>query len=111
MVTIIDSRIQHNDVIPKMTIRAMIQTITQRVQGNIHIREWERVKDWINNTEERFLAVTDAVVVNYKGEILHQCSFMIININHIVWMNPDDDEQFSQRKNGGPPPLANGLCS
>ena len=86
-----------NDVIMKIQIPAIIHTMTQRIVGNIHIREWERVKDSLNNLDEKFIAVTDAEVFNFKGQVLQHCAFMAINIDHIVWINPEDFEQYKER--------------
>lgn len=81
------------DVFEKLTIPAVIQTVTQRISGKIHIREWERVKDMLDNATEKFLAVTDVKVYNFRGEVIHECSFMAINMEHIVWVNPDESDR------------------
>ena len=80
------------DVFEKKSVPAVIQTVTQRICGNIHVREWERVKDMLDNATERYIAVTDAKVFNFKGEVIHECPFMAISMEHIVWINPQDIE-------------------
>ena len=77
----------------KVSIPATIQTVTQRIVGDIHIREWQRVKDYLDHSDEEFLAVTNATVYNFKGEVLHQFPFMAINRAHVVWLNPKDKTQ------------------
>jgi hypothetical protein len=89
-----------NDILVKIQIPATIQTVTQRIVGNIHIREWERVKDSLNNLGERFIAVTDADVYNFQGQALQHCAFMAINVDHIVWINPNDLTQCENDQNG-----------
>lgn len=76
----------------KVSVQATIQTVTQRIVGEIHIREWQRVKDYLDHGQEDFLAVTDATVFNFKGEVLHRFPFLAINLAHVVWLNPQDDE-------------------
>ena len=76
----------------KVSVPATIQTVTQRIEGEIHIREWQRVKDYLDHGQEDFLAVTDATVYNFKGEVLHRFPFLAINLAHIVWLNPRDEE-------------------
>ena len=79
-----------SDHLDKKQVPTTIQTMTQRIVGNIHIREWERVKDAFNNLEERFIAFTDAKIYNFSGQIVHSCKFMAVNIDHVVWINPSD---------------------
>ena len=74
----------------KVSIPSTIQTVTQRIAGDIHIREWQRVKDYLDNATERFLAVTNAKVYNFKGEVLHQFDFLAVNLEHVVWIHPED---------------------
>jgi hypothetical protein len=44
-----------SDILVIEQIPVAIQTVTQRIVGNIHIREWERVNDLLNNLDERFI--------------------------------------------------------
>jgi hypothetical protein len=79
-----------SDVITKITIPATIQTLTHRIQGNLHIREWERFRDALNK-EDRFLAITEATVFTLKGETILNTPFMVVNQEHVVWAVPEDD--------------------
>ena len=55
------------DVITKDAVPSIIQTLVSRIQGNMHVRINERVKDELNRGEQ-FLAVTNAKIFNLEGE-------------------------------------------
>lgn len=81
-----------SDIITKISIPATVQTLTHRIQGNLHIREWERIRDALNK-EERFIAITEATVFNLKGEVMLHAPFMMVNQEHVVWAVPEDQRQ------------------
>ena len=78
------------DVIAKDVIPSTIQTLVSRIQGNIHVRVNERVKDELNR-DEQFLAITDANIFNLQGQKLYEAEFMLINRDHVVWILPDEE--------------------
>lgn len=78
-----------SDVISKITVPATVQTLTHRIQGNIHIREWERIRDALNK-EERFIAITEATIYSLKGDVLLETPFLAVNQEHIVWVVAED---------------------
>jgi hypothetical protein len=77
-------------VVAKQPIRVVIQTIQQTIRGLIHIRPGMRIKDELNN-EERFLAVTDAVLKNNGSDEEENCGFLVVNVDHIIWIMPQED--------------------
>jgi hypothetical protein len=77
-------------VIAKQPIHVTIQTVTQLVQGLIHIRPGMRIKDELN-TQDIFLAVTDAVILDNANQEKFRTNFLIINVDHIVWIMPMED--------------------
>ena len=77
------------DVIPKVPVPAVIQTIQHRIEGFIHVRVDERVKSELDR-DEQFLAVTDAKVFATDGSVLYQAAFMSVSRSQIVWVIPDD---------------------
>lgn len=81
-----------SDVITKISIPATVQTLTHRIQGNLHIREWERLRDALNK-EERFVAITEATVFNLKGEAILHTPFLVVNQEHVIWAVPEDHRQ------------------
>ena len=78
------------EVVQKRTIPAIIQTMTQQIRGQIYVREWERVKNMLDTTTENFIAVTDAEVLNTRGEVVHRAEFLAINKEHILWLDPNE---------------------
>lgn len=78
-------------VITKEPKDVIIQTTSHQIHGKIHIKPEERLKDELN-TSKQFIAVTDAIILNYygKGTPL-RTSFLAININAIVWILPDNE--------------------
>jgi hypothetical protein len=84
------------DVITKDVVPSIIQTLVSRIEGNLHVRVDERVKDELNR-DEQFLAITDALVYNLHGDKVSNAEFMLINRDHIIWIVPD--EASTQRAN------------
>ncbi len=75
------------NVISKEPVPVIIQTTTNRIQGDLHLRQEERMKDTLNH-EEAFMAITNAVVFDPAGQILFNAGFMTINKQEIVWIVP-----------------------
>ena len=78
------------DVVSKLPVPATIQTVTHRVKGNIHVREDQRVKDTLEKVGQ-FLAVTEATVYSGQGKALHECAFLAINLDQVVWVLPEEN--------------------
>jgi hypothetical protein len=78
------------DVISKESIPVIIQTPTNRITGNIHVRPGERLKDTINQSEP-FFAITEAVILEPNGQVAYKCEFMAISRDHIIWLIPQDE--------------------
>ena len=77
------------DVITKDRVPSIIHTLISRIQGNLHVRMDERVKDELNRGEQ-FLAITDAIVYNLQGKKIYDAEFMLINRDHVIWIVPDE---------------------
>jgi hypothetical protein len=85
------------DIISKVAIPAIIQTVSQRIEGSVHVRPDQRVKDELDRAE-LFLAVTDAKVLNADGTIACETEFMLVLRSQIIWVipsvsNPNDGDQ------------------
>lgn len=78
------------DIISKSAVPAMIQTVTHRIQGSIHVRVNERVKNELDR-DESFLAVTDAKVLAEDGKVLFEAPFMSVARSKIVWVIPSEE--------------------
>jgi hypothetical protein len=86
-------------IITKDPIPAVIQTLTHRIEGTVHIRRGDRLIDELTSADQ-FLAVTDAIVYT-KGEVVYRPGFLTINRDHIVWLMPTEDAGEKQADAGG----------
>ncbi len=78
-------------VVSKHPAAVVIQTDQQTsIRGTIHVRPNARVKDEMNGNE-RFIAVTDAVIYNSQGEEISRVPFLVVNTDHIVWLIPQEE--------------------
>ncbi|MCJ7584324.1 MAG: hypothetical protein MUO30_06090 [Anaerolineales bacterium] len=87
------------DVITKVTVPAIIQTVTQRIHGKLHVRPDQRLKDELD-INEKFLAVTDATIYSFDGQVLYQCKFVSIQRTQIVWVIPESEVLGSTNESG-----------
>ena len=78
------------DIIPKTPIPVMIQTVTHRIHGNIHVSQDRRVKDELN-LPEKFIAITDAAIYLPDGQVLYRANFLAVQRDEIVWVMPDSE--------------------
>ncbi len=83
------------DVISKDVVRTIIQTLTVRIVGDIYVRPGRRLKDELNKSE-KFIAVTDAVVCNARGEEIYRSDFLTVNLDHVLWLSPEESDSGSQ---------------
>ncbi len=77
------------EVIPKEMVEVIMQTTTNRIQGSVHVRPDQRLKDEINQSE-LFVAVTNATIFDQSGKEIYTCGFLAVNREHIVWLFPED---------------------
>ena len=83
------------DVVPTVAVRATLQTTTQLIQGDIHVRVGERLKDELDHPAA-FLAVTDVEVVGPNGHVLFRTPFLAVNRAQLVWVMPAAEENEGQ---------------
>ncbi len=92
------------EIVSKEAVPVVIQTLTHRINGFLHVRPDTRLKDEINQTE-LFLAVTEADLYDHAGNLLYSCNFMALNRESIIWILPEDqitspESSHSVRKGG-----------
>ncbi len=80
------------DIIQKVAVPATIQTVLHRIEGSIHVRPDQRIKDELDLSEP-FLAVTGAVIYAAEGGILIEADFVSVRREHIVWVVPRDEPE------------------
>jgi len=68
------------------TYPVVIQTTHNQIQGDLHARENERIKDALNSNE-LFIAITNVHIFNVDGSIeLRKSEFLAINRSHVIWI-------------------------
>ena len=77
------------DIVSKAAVPAIIQTVIHRIEGYIHVRMDERIKNELDRSEP-FLAVTDAKIFAADGSLISGAPFMSISRSQIVWVVPND---------------------
>ena len=81
----------YTDIVKKLPMSVVIQTITHLVRGSVHVRQGERLKNELEQ-DEKFLAVTNAVVYNADDKVLFTVPFMAIHRAQIIWIMPVEKE-------------------
>jgi hypothetical protein len=79
----------YTDVVPTAPIRATLQTVSHLMQGTVHVRIGERLKDELDRPGP-FLAVTQVEVVGADGHVLFRAPFLAVRREQIVWVMPDE---------------------
>jgi hypothetical protein len=83
------------DIISKVAVPTIIQTVSHRIEGSVHVRLDGRIKDELD-TNEPFLAVTNARIFNPADDsVLYEASFMTISRSQIVWVIPANENSRS----------------
>ena len=77
------------DIVSKIAIHATVQTTTHLLQGYIHVRRDQRIKDELDRDKD-FLALTDVRVLGSNGQSLFQAPFIAVRRAHIVWVMPEE---------------------
>jgi hypothetical protein len=76
-------------LISTLQFPVIIQTVHNRITGNIHTRESERIKDALNSTET-FIALTQVHIFDVDGSVeMKKSDFLAINRSKIIWVIED----------------------
>ncbi|WP_322807710.1 hypothetical protein [Thermanaerothrix sp.] len=85
-------------VITKRPVNVVIQTPTHRIQGQVHVRPDERLKDELDQTGA-FLAVTEAAVYDVNGEqVILRTHFLALQVQQIIWITPLEELTLSSEE-------------
>jgi hypothetical protein len=79
-------------VISKQPVDVIIQTVSHRILGKVHIRPSDRLIDELNKTEQ-FIAVTDARILTHENIIIYEAEFITVNSSQIIWILPLEELQ------------------
>ena len=80
------------EVVTKIPVSVVMQTVTHQVLGNIHIRPDQRLKDELDS-KEPFIAVTDASILDADGKTVRHTNFLAVRRDQIVWVIPVEGDQ------------------
>lgn len=80
------------EVVTKVPIRVILQTVTHQLTGRIHIRPDQRLKTELD-FDEPFIAVTDASILDADGKTVRRADFIAVRRDQIVWVVPDEGEE------------------
>ena len=85
-------------IVSKDAVPVVLQTLLHRIEGNMFVRQEERVKDALDKST-RFLAVTEAAVFNSQGQRIYETDFLVVNCDQIVWLFPleENKQQMDER--------------
>jgi hypothetical protein len=78
------------DIVSKTPVPVVIQTVTNRIHGNIHVGRDQRVKDELDLLE-KFVAITNATIYSAEGTLLYQTRFLAVQRSQIIWVMPDGE--------------------
>jgi len=75
--------------VPTERIEALIRAGDQLIVGRLHSEPGKRLKDEVNQTSTRFIAITDARVYDAASrELLYATDFLLLANGHIVSVTP-----------------------
>ena len=80
------------DVVSKESFPVIIQTLTQCIRGQFHVRPGKRLIDEINHSE-LFTAITKVTIFDHSGKELYRCDFLALNRDQIIWVLPESELQ------------------
>jgi hypothetical protein len=80
----------YTDIVAKLPVPVIIQTITHRIHGFVHVTRDQRLKDELD-LPEKFLAITDATVYLSDDRVLYQTGFLAVQRCEIIWVLPDTE--------------------
>lgn len=80
----------YTNVISKISVSSILQTTTHLIRGMVHVRQGERLKDELEN-DESYVAVTNASVHDFNGNVVYSSPFMAVHKTQIVWIMPSEE--------------------
>jgi hypothetical protein len=75
--------------VPTDRIEALVRVGDQLIVGRLHAEPGKRLKDEMNHSSTRFIAITDARVYDATGrELLYTTDFVLVANSHVVSVTP-----------------------
>jgi len=90
------TRVDHNgkiysDQVRKNRVVSIIQTDSARLRGVVFHDIDARLKDYLNDPAELFIAVAEVEFLAPDGKTLEHCDFLAVNKSHVQWIRPEPD--------------------
>ncbi|UCD70613.1 MAG: hypothetical protein JSW70_06290 [Syntrophobacterales bacterium] len=71
--------------VKKEKITVKIQTLQNRIEGNVYLLPNARITDMLNQEGSQFIPITDAKIYSLKsGSLVDEAEFVTINKNQVV---------------------------
>ena len=81
----------YSQLVKKETIKTIIRTSCETIEGMVHKYPKNRLLDTLNLGDEQFIAVCDAKVYSDEdGRLVHETDFIAVNKNHIILITGDE---------------------
>ena len=80
------------NVVTKVSVPATIQTTSQLIRGDVHVRKGERLKDELDR-DEPFLAMTNVSIIGADGQVQFDAPFLAVQRSQIIWVLPHQEEK------------------
>ncbi len=75
----------YSKVIKKETVKALIRTSSETIEGTVYKQPNNRLLDTLNLQDNQFIAVSDAKVYSEgDGKLIYETDFIAVNKSHIV---------------------------
>lgn len=83
------------DVVSKDPVPVIAQTLLHRIEGNVFLREDERLKDALNR-DPQFVAMSSVTVSSLQGQKIYRSDFLLVNKEHIIWIIESKDREIEE---------------
>ncbi|RJP55557.1 MAG: hypothetical protein C4583_00290 [Anaerolineaceae bacterium] len=80
------------EVVTKVPVQVILQTVTHQLIGRIHIRPDQRLKTELD-LDEPFLAMTDVSILDADGKTVRRADFLAVRRDRIVWVMPEERDK------------------
>lgn len=71
--------------VKKEKVAVIIQTLQNRIEGNVSLLPNSRITDALNQEGYHFIPITDAKIYSLKsGSLVDEVEFLAINKHHVV---------------------------
>ncbi len=88
---------KHVDTVP---VEVLILTVDHDIKGTVHVSKYtntnRELTDLLNDRERRFLAVTDAEIINKNGGPPRKYNFLEVHMDYVLMVHPSTQVLFKE---------------